>query len=141
VGVERVSEMRGIARRMPLTMAAFTIAALGIVGVPPLSGFIGKWVMGLGMLQAGHPWLLVVLLGGALLAAWYMLQPVWVAYFASADMAMPPARREHTEAPRSMLWVMAAATAISVALGLGAALPGMPLSLARRAVAGFFGGG
>jgi multicomponent Na+:H+ antiporter subunit D len=139
-GVRRVSEMRGIARRMPLTMTAFTIAALGIVGVPPLSGFIGKWVMGVGMLQAGHPWLLLVLLGGALLAAWYLLQPVWLAWFAVGDDAPPP-RRDRPEAPRSMLFVLVAATAISIALGLAAALPGMPLSLARRAVLGYFGGG
>ena len=140
-GVERVSDLRGIARRMPLTMAAFTIAALGIVGVPPLSGFIGKWVMGVGMLQAGHPWLLVVLLGGALLAAWYLLQPVWLAYFATDDVVPSTPPRERREAPRSMLLALAGATVISIALGLAAALPGMPLSLARRAVLGFFGGG
>ena len=139
-GVKRVSEMRGIARRMPLTMTAFTIAALGIVGVPPLSGFVGKWVMGIGMVQAGHPWLLLVLLGGALLAAWYLLQPVWLAWFA-ADATAPPAPRERPEAPPSMLFALAVATAISIALGLAAALPGMPLSLARGAVLGFFGGG
>ena len=140
-GVRRVSEMRGIARRMPLTMTAFTIAALGIVGVPPLSGFISKWVMGLGMLQAGHPWLLLVLLGGALLAAWYLLQPVWLAWFALGEDVGPAAPRADPEAPRSMLLVLVAATAISIFLGLAAALPGMPLSLSRRAVSSFFGGG
>jgi formate hydrogenlyase subunit 3/multisubunit Na+/H+ antiporter MnhD subunit len=92
------------------------------------------------MLQAGHPWLLLVLLGGALLAAWYLLQPVWLAWFAVGDDAAPP-RRDRPEAPRSMLFVLVAATAISIVLGLAAALPGMPLSLARRAVLGYFGGG
>jgi multicomponent Na+:H+ antiporter subunit D len=138
-GVRRVSELRGMGRRMPLTMAAFTIAALGIVGVPPLSGFIGKWVMGVGLAEAGHPLYLLVLLGGALLAAMYLLPPVWLAYFSPA--AEPAAALRGREGPRSMLLVLAAATGVTILLGLAAAWPGMPLSLARQAVAAFFGGG
>ena len=137
-GVRRVSELRGMGRRMPLTMAAFTIAALGIVGVPPLSGFIGKWVMGVGLAEAGYPLYLLVLLGGALLAAMYLLPPVWLAYFSPAPATPPPRGRE---GPPAMLLALMAATVLSILLGLAAAWPGMPLSLARQAVAAFFGGG
>lgn len=143
-GVQRVSELSGMARRMPVTMAAFTIASLGIIGVPPLSGFIGKWVMGMGMLEAGQPLALLVLLGGALLAALYLLQPVWLAYFSVPPVAPSGARlpaRVRGEAPASMLVALLIATAISVLLGVGAALPGLPLALARRAGAVFFGAG
>jgi len=138
-GITRVSEMAGAARRMPLTMAAFTIAALGIVGVPPLSGFISKWMLGVGILEAGHPLVLLVLLGGALLAALYLLQPVWMAYFQAPGAAGPP--RPRPEAPRSMLVPLAVAALLSILLGIAAALPGLPLSLAERAVAAFFGSG
>jgi multicomponent Na+:H+ antiporter subunit D len=138
-GIRRVSEMAGAARRMPLTMAAFTIAALGIVGVPPLSGFISKWMLGVGILEAGHPLMLLVLLGGALLAALYLLQPVWMAYFHAAD-GKAQARRQ-PEAPVSTLVPLAAATLLSILFGLAAALPWLPMSLAERAVAAFFGSG
>ena len=138
-GIRRVSEMAGAARRMPLTMAAFTVAALGIVGVPPLSGFISKWVLGVGMLEAGQPLVLLVLLGGALLAALYLLQPVWMAYFHEPEAGGPEPRRP--EAPASMLVPLLAATLLSILLGLAAALPGLPLDLAMRAAAVFFGPG
>jgi multicomponent Na+:H+ antiporter subunit D len=138
-GIRRVSEMAGAARRMPVTMAAFTIAALGIVGVPPLSGFISKWVLGVGILEAGHPLVLLVLLGGALLAALYLLQPVWMAYFHAPGATVPERRRP--EAPLSMLIPLLAAALLSILLGMAAAMPGLPLSLAERAVAAFFGSG
>jgi multicomponent Na+:H+ antiporter subunit D len=138
-GIRRVSEMAGVARRMPLTMAVFTIAALGIVGVPPLSGFISKWWLGIGMLEAGHPLLLLVLLGGALLAALYLLQPVWLAWFHAPAAAGPEPRRP--EAPASTLIPLLVAAAISLLFGVAAALPGLPLSLAERAAAAFFGSG
>jgi multicomponent Na+:H+ antiporter subunit D len=138
-GIRRVSEMAGAARRMPVTMAVFTIAALGIVGVPPLSGFISKWVLGVGMLEAGHPLVLLVLLGGALLAALYLLQPVWMAYFHASGATAPQGRRP--EAPLSMLVPLLLAAVLSILLGLAAAMPGLPLSLAERAVAVFFGAG
>ncbi|MFU8895193.1 MAG: complex I subunit 5 family protein [Gammaproteobacteria bacterium] len=138
-GIRRVSEMAGAARRMPLTMAAFSVAALGIVGVPPLSGFISKWVLGVGMLEAGHPLVLLVLLGGALLAALYLLQPVWLAYFHAPAADAPTPQRP--EAPRSMLIPLLVATLLSLLLGIAAATPGLPLSLAVRAAAVFFGAG
>ena len=138
-GIRRVSEMAGAARRLPVTMAVFTIAALGIVGIPPLSGFISKWVLGVGILEAGHPLVLLVLLGGALLAALYLLQPVWLAYFHAPGAAAPERRRP--EAPLSMLIPLLAAALLSILLGLAAAMPGLPLSLAERAVAVFFGSG
>jgi multicomponent Na+:H+ antiporter subunit D len=120
-------------------MAVFTIAALGIVGVPPLSGFISKWWLGIGMLEAGHPLLLLVLLGGALLAALYLLQPVWLAWFHAPAAAGPEPRRP--EAPASTLIPLLVAAAISLLFGVAAALPGLPLSLAERAAAAFFGSG
>jgi len=142
-GIRHVSEMAGAARRMPLTMACFAVAALGIVGVPPLSGFVGKWVMGLGMVDAGHPGMLLVLLGGALLAALYLLPPVWLAYFRAPaeDDEGHETSPGRPEAPAGMLGPLLAATAVSILLGVCAVLPGLPLSLARQAAAAFFGAG
>jgi multicomponent Na+:H+ antiporter subunit D len=140
MGIRRISEMGGVARRMPWTMAAFSVAALGMIGTPPLSGFVSKWVIGLGMVEAEQPLYLAVLLGGALLAAVYLMPIVYTAYFGEGseeELGGPLDRKR--EAPLSMLVPTLAAAAMTVVLGLGAALPGLPLSLARLAVRAFFG--
>src|SRR3989441_3831538 len=67
-----VSQMSGLARQMPWTMAAFAIASLSLVGIPPASGFVSKWYLAIGSLQRGSPWLLGVLLTSSLLTAAYL---------------------------------------------------------------------
>jgi multicomponent Na+:H+ antiporter subunit D len=138
-GIRKVSELAGAARRMPLTMAAFAVAAFGMVGVPPLSGFVSKWLLGAGMLEAGQPLALAVLLGGALLAALYLWPLVYAAYFGAAS-GLPSASSE-SQSPLSMRCAVVAAAALSVLLGLFAWLPFLPLALARAAAAAFFGDG
>ncbi len=85
VGIHKISEMRGIGRRMPLTMAAFTLAALGMIGMPPLAGFVSKWYLGFGALEAGAYWVLIVLAISSLLNAAYFLPILYAAWFQSAD--------------------------------------------------------
>jgi len=73
LGVERIEQLDGLGRRMPWVGVAFSIAALGMIGVPPLVGFISKWYLGLGALEAGQPWLVAILITSALLNAAYFL--------------------------------------------------------------------
>ena len=54
LGVHKISEMNGAGRRMPWTMAAFTVGAFGMIGAPPIAGFISKWYLGLGALETGQ---------------------------------------------------------------------------------------
>lgn len=139
LGVHRVSQLDGAAKRMPVTAAGFAIAALGMIGTPPLSGFVSKWYLGLGMLETGNPLLLVVLLGGALLAAIYLLPIVYRMYFREPVLtADDKVTTEGREAPASMLVPLVIVTLLTIALGLGASLPGMPVSLARIAAETFF---
>lgn len=133
-GIRNVSDLSGIAQKMPVTTAAFAIATLAMIGTPPLAGFTSKWFLGLGMLDVGQPWYLAVLLGGALLAAVYLLPIVYAAYFrppSAAVMALP--ERVGGEAPASMLVPLIAAVVLVVVLGIASSVPGMPLSLARLA--------
>lgn len=83
--VTNVSEMRGIGRAMPWTMGAFAIGAFGLVGIPPLPGFVSKWWLGLGALQAGEVAFLLVLVGSALLNALYFFPIIWQAFFARSE--------------------------------------------------------
>ncbi len=66
---------------MPWTMRAFTVAALGMIGVPPMAGFITKWFLGIGAADAGQPWVIGVLAASGLLNAAYFLPIVYAAWF------------------------------------------------------------
>lgn len=81
LGIHRVSEMDGVGRRMPLSMAAFTVGALGMIGVPPTAGFITKWFLGTGALQAQTPYVLAVLIASSLLNAFYFLPILYRGWF------------------------------------------------------------
>ncbi|MDY0339718.1 MAG: proton-conducting transporter membrane subunit [Coriobacteriia bacterium] len=139
LGAYNVHQLDGAARRMPVTAACFTIASLAMIGTPPLSGFTSKWYLGLGMLETGNPWLLAVLLGGALMAAIYLLPIVYRMYF--REPALTPedlTLTEGREAPMTMLAPLVVATIITIGLGIGASLPGLPVALARMAAQAFF---
>lgn len=81
LGVYKISKMDGIGRRMPLTTAAFTVGALGMIGVPPTAGFISKWYLGSGALAAGADWVIGVLVLSSLLNAGYFLPILYRAWF------------------------------------------------------------
>jgi multicomponent Na+:H+ antiporter subunit D len=84
-GKKNISEMKGLGKQMPVTMMAFFIGALSIIGLPPLGGFISKWNLVLGSLEAGQIPILVVLLTSSLLNAAYFLPIVYQAFFAKAN--------------------------------------------------------
>ena len=61
-------------RKYPMTMALFTIAAISMIGLPPMAGFFSKWVLALGTIQAGNWFLLAVILASSLLNAVYFFK-------------------------------------------------------------------
>lgn len=115
--VDRVSQLDGIGRRMPLTMAAFGVASLGLAGVPPVGGFVSKWFLSLGAIEAESPVLAAVVLGSGLLTAGYLLPIVHRAFF-----RRPPedvdAAATHGEAPWSMVLPLSATAAVGLLLGI-----------------------
>jgi multicomponent Na+:H+ antiporter subunit D len=77
----QLGELAGIGRRMPLTFAAFTIAGFGLVGTPGTSGFISKWYLMVGALDAGQWISAAAIVAGSLIALVYvgkMLEIVWL---------------------------------------------------------------
>jgi multicomponent Na+:H+ antiporter subunit D len=89
LGINKVSEMNGAGRRMPLTTLAFTIGALGMIGVPATAGFVSKWYLGQGALAAGMPWALAVLAMSSLLNAAYFLPVLYRVWFQPAPSVWP----------------------------------------------------
>jgi multicomponent Na+:H+ antiporter subunit D len=134
LGVKRVGEMDGIARRMPWTMAAFSVAALGMIGVPPLAGFVSKWYLGLGGLRGGEGWVVAVLVASSALNAAYFLPLLYRAWFREPARSWP--ERRGAEASWLLLGPLLTTAALSLLVGVFAGAPFSPLWWVRLIVAG-----
>lgn len=113
---KNISEMSGLGRAMPFTFGAFAIASLSMIGAPPVAGFISKWYLLLGALDARSLGLVVVLLTSTLLNAAYFAPVVYSAFFGK-----PPAedaQHHYREAPLAMVVPLSITAIISVAIGL-----------------------
>ena len=134
LGIHKVSDMDGVGRRMPGTTLAFSIGALGMIGVPPVAGFVTKWYLGLGAVEAGvAAWVLPVLIVSSLLNAAYFLPILYRAWFKEAPKDHPaaeamPGRRETSGA---LLWPPVVTAVLALAAGLFAAAPYSPLEWAE----------
>ena len=134
--VKKVSQMAGVARRMPLTMLAFSVAALGMIGIPPIAGFLSKWYLGVGALDAGAVWVIPVLLASSLLNAAYFLPVIRTAYF---DEPGPEAwddrgRSRWLEADWRLVVPTVATALLALASGLFGGIPWSPLGWAELIV-------
>jgi multicomponent Na+:H+ antiporter subunit D len=112
---KKISEMSGLGRAMPWTFGAFALAALSMIGVPPVGGFVSKLYLLVGAIDAGSIGIIVVLVVSALLNAAYFVPVVYHAYF-----DQPPAEdtRHHGEAPLAMLIPLCLTAVLSVVIGL-----------------------
>jgi len=119
-GRKNISQMAGIGRRMPITMIAFTVGALGMCGAPPVAGFISKWFLGLGSLQSDYPIFLVVILVSSLLDVVYFFPIVKTAFFSQPDESSPanPAEDRVRESDKSLYWYMVVPLAITALFSL-----------------------
>lgn len=91
-GYKKISQVHGLARRMPLTFACITLGALSMVGIPGTAGFISKLYLALGALDAGLVIFAVLILISSLLSAIYYFPLIITAYFghdASPDVKEP----------------------------------------------------
>ncbi|MCR3921349.1 MAG: monovalent cation/H+ antiporter subunit D family protein [Firmicutes bacterium] len=80
-GKKNVSEMKGIGHQMPITMLAFTLASLTMVGIPPFNAYYSKWYLAVASLEAGQGYLVAVLILSSLLNALYYFPVVVNAFF------------------------------------------------------------
>jgi multicomponent Na+:H+ antiporter subunit D len=133
-GVKNISEMQGIGKRMPITMAAFFIGSLSVIGLPPCGGFISKWLLLTGTVQAGHYVMLAVLLTSSLLNAAYFLPIVYNAFFCRPGNTA--FQNGIQEAPAWCVVPLSVTAIFSIVLFF---YPQPFLQLSRLAVGGFLG--
>jgi multicomponent Na+:H+ antiporter subunit D len=127
---KEIEDYVGIGRKMPITMLAFTVAALSMIGLPPFVGFISKWYLVLGALDVGGPTVIgfvIILLLSSLMNAVYYMPIIIAAFFGESEEEDV----EIDEAPLSMLIPM---VLLAIGVLIFGILPNLPLALIRPAV-------
>lgn len=110
---EYIDDFAGLGRKMPVTFGAFTLGALGLAGMPLFAGFLSKWNLGLGAIEADHTIYVGVLVLSGLLNFAYFFPIVYTGFFGTRDT---PFRFEE---PSILLWLPLTVTAvISILLGI-----------------------
>jgi len=115
VGSVHIDAMAGLGKRMPVTMAAFLVGGLSLVGVPLTVGFVSKWYLILAALERGWWPLAVIVLATSAMALAYVWRVVEAAYFREFS-----GKRETREAPAALLIPTWALVVLNVYFGIDA---------------------
>ncbi|MBU1228448.1 MAG: monovalent cation/H+ antiporter subunit D family protein [Proteobacteria bacterium] len=118
--LKKISLMDGLGRKMPWTFGAFAIGSLSMIGMPPVCGFVSKWYIVNGALQAGQIGMLLVFMLSTILNAGYFLPVIYRAFF--KEPLPDPHFHHYKEAPLTMVIPLCTTGLISVILGLYPAL-------------------
>jgi multicomponent Na+:H+ antiporter subunit D len=110
-----ISQMSGLGRAMPWTFGAFSIAALSMIGAPPVAGFITKLYLLIGALDAGAIGIMVVLVASTLLNAAYFVPVIYQGFFGKPSAE--DAHHHHKEAPLAMVIPLCLSAALSAVFG------------------------
>jgi multicomponent Na+:H+ antiporter subunit D len=113
-GKKNLNQLNGIGKQMPLTMLAFALGALGLMAVTPLCGYITKYYLFAGSLEAGMPIFAYIIMGSTILNAIYYLPIIVNAFFKDGDFEKQPGY----EAPLTMLVPTLTLAVLSILLGL-----------------------
>lgn len=133
---EKISELDGIGKVMPWTMAAFGVGSIGLAGIPPVNGFISKWFLGSGVVESGYPIILAVLVLSGILNAAYFLPIIQRAFFRKGKDL-----EGRSEASLFMVVPLVITALLSLALGIYPDLFLRIFRLALTAADGLFKGG
>lgn len=116
-GLREIPWFIGLGRRMPLMMAAFTVASLSMVGIPPTAGFFSKWYLVLGSLDGGNWVFAAVIVASSLLSAVYFFRVIEKVYAHSPPTSGIEVTQNIEPPPRILIPIMILAAGILI-LGL-----------------------
>ncbi len=111
-GHDRIAELDRVTQRQPLTITAFALAGVSIMGLPPSGGFIAKWLLLEAAIRSGQWWWGVFLILGGLLAAAYVFRVVGHAFTPA------PGSRVARPVPAIMRWTPLLISLAAILLGL-----------------------
>lgn len=129
IGTVNINGLAGLGRRMPITMGAFALAGLSIIGTPGTAGFISKWYLAVGAFERGWWWLVFMLVGSSLLSVIYIGRVIEVTWFRPLSKEGEGA----SEAPLQMLVPALVLVAATVYFGIDTSLTAGVASKAAEA--------
>jgi multicomponent Na+:H+ antiporter subunit D len=118
LGHDRMEDLLGLARRLPVTVFAFGLSGLTIIGVPPSGGFVAKWLLLRAAVESGQWWWVIVILAGGLLSAGYLFIVLGQALTPPLALTAEPAGP--MPAHHTMEWASMALALLALLLGLRA---------------------
>jgi len=136
-GLRQIHDLKGIGRRMPITTLSFSVAALSLIGFPPFNGFVSKWYLAVGALEASKvgpygPGVGMVSLGIILLSSFmnlvYYGPIVYGAWFSGNGSSRENASTR--EDPNG--WMMVALILLGVSTLIFGLFPQLPVGLAEQ---------
>jgi multicomponent Na+:H+ antiporter subunit D len=111
-----ISEMSGLGRTMPFTFGAFAVASLSMIGAPPVAGFVSKWYLLVGSMEAHQVGILLILIASTVLNVGYFAPVTYKAFFGKRPVG--EVETGIKEAPLSMLIPLLIAVTVSVIIGI-----------------------
>ncbi len=123
-GNKYVAKIRGIGRYMPITAACFAAAAVGIIGLPPMCGWVSKWYILQGYWSIGKPVYIWVLIISSLMELGFLGVPAYSAFFHEPQAGAFSFPQERTkEAPWSMVIPTVIVTVLAFIFGIWGFVP------------------
>jgi len=128
-GTRDMRQMKGLGKKMPITSVAFVIAALSLAGVPPLAGFMSKWLIFRAGIDAGLPIFTAFAILNSILSLGYYIPAINKLYSLPDANAKSLLARVHEASPL-MIFAIAVMAGFTIVLGI---LPGLGLNLVEPA--------
>ncbi|VAX38199.1 Na(+) H(+) antiporter subunit D [hydrothermal vent metagenome] len=117
LGHDRINDLRGLAQRSPISVFAFALAGVSLMGLPPSGGFIGKWMLLKSAMLSGQWWYAIFIIIGGLLTAGYIFRVLEITF------KSPLPEEKKLAIPLRMQFSALAIALVSILLGLAAAIP------------------
>lgn len=118
-GSSSFDSMKGIFKKMPITMVFFIIGAFAMIGIPPTCGFFSKWFLILGALDSGNWLFMVALLASSLVNVVLFFRLFEIGFFGDVEDGNADHQKyKFNEAPKSMLFPLAIASLSLIGIGL-----------------------
>ncbi len=135
-GIVNIEDMRGMGKKMPFAMAAFTIGALSMIGFPFTVGFVSKWYLAVGALKADMWYFVPIILLSSLLTAVYFWRIVEAIYFREKSEKLAGLPSEPAEAPFGMTATTLFLSLLCIVFGIAAFIPTKVAAAAAKLLLG-----